>query len=123
MKVKKPFLFLLSAMFVSILLHFLIVQMGMGIQREYFLPIYLFVFVVFVITIYLIQLLDKYFHAHLGYMFLIIVALKLVSAKLFINTFTDFKQNEFKFSFLVLYLISLVLITWYAAQKLLKSER
>lgn len=75
------------------------------------------------VTLVLVQLLEKSFKQQLGFMFLVIVALKLLSAKLFMNKFPEYKEDEFKFSFLVLYMMSLILITLYTAQKLLKSEK
>lgn len=123
MKIDRNFLLSILIMLGVIAIHFVIVQIFMGIDKPYFMPIYIFTGLVFMVTLVLVQLLEKSFKQQLGFMFLVIVALKLLSAKLFMNKFPEYKEDEFKFSFLVLYMMSLILITLYTAQKLLKSEK
>lgn len=107
---------------VCILSHYLLMEWVFKIHKPYFISIYVFTFLVLMITMTVIELLEKKYREFLGYIFLIIVVLKLFSAKLFMNSFVNWRENEFKFSFLVLYLISLILITWFVAKKLLKEK-
>jgi hypothetical protein len=81
-----------------------------------------FTILVLITTLLIIEFLERKYREYLGYFFLIIVTLKLVAAKIFMNSFENWRENEFKFSFLILYLISLILITRFAIKKLMTEK-
>lgn len=116
--------FMISLVWLSsaIFIHFILFEFILKIQKLYFSSIYIFIFCVLILSSLLIQILEKSFKEQLGYFFLVVVALKLVAAKVFIDSFPENNEPEFKFSLLVLYLISLILITWFTAKKLLNQE-
>lgn len=109
-------------MLAAIVIHFGLTQWVLEIQKSYFVSIYIFVLLLLVISSLMIVFLEKSFKEQLGYFFLVVVAFKLLAAKLFIDSFLENKEVEFKLSLIILYLISLGLITWFTAQKLLKQE-
>ncbi|MDX9705680.1 MAG: hypothetical protein RBT46_08255 [Weeksellaceae bacterium] len=119
----KNFGIIIGLLLLSIFLHFILMNWILGIQKPYFSSIYFFVFSVLIISSLAIQALEKNFKEHLGYFFLVIVAVKLLAAKIFIDSFSENSEFLFRISLIVLYLICLVLITWFVAQKLLKLER
>jgi len=123
MKFFKQSSILIGILLAFILVHFGLMKFILGVEKYYFIPIYSFVLIVLLVTILIVQFLELKFREHLGYFFLVIVALKLIAAKIFMNNFAEWKENAFKFSFLVLYLVSLILITWFVAKKLLREER
>lgn len=122
MMLSRNFLLACVVMGVVLGLHYLIFQFGLDNYKTYFESIYLFISLLFVITLSLIQIIEKIYKEQLGYFFLVIVALKLGAAKIFLNSIPEWQEPVFKFSFLGLYLISLILITWFTARILLKSE-
>lgn len=118
----KNFLIALFGIFAAIGVHYVLFEFILGVEKPYFRSIYIFVFLILIISILLIQVLEKSFKEQLGYFFLIVVAFKLFAAKLFIDSFDEYQESEFKMSLLILYLISLILITWFTAKKLLNTE-
>lgn len=118
MKSKKILNFLLIFL-VCIAIHYISTKYILQIEKTYFGSIYLFTILVLSITLLIIEFLERKYREYLGYFFLIVVTLKLVGAKIFMNSFENWRENEFKFSFLILYLISLILITRFAIKKLL----
>lgn len=121
MKSKKILNFLLIFL-VCIAIHYISTKYILQIEKTYFGSIYLFTILVLSITLLIIEFLERKYREYLGYFFLIIVTLKLVGAKIFMNSFENWRENEFKFSFLILYLISLILITRFAIKKLLTEK-
>ncbi len=105
------------------LVHFLILVLGFDIYREYFFYIYLFVFTAFLISILALQVLEKTQKEQLGYYFLAIITIKLGAALIFLKKADGHEEQAFRISLMILYLISLSLITWYASQKLLNSTK
>lgn len=122
MKFGKSFLIAIGLMLAAIAIHYGLMHWGLGIQKPYFVSIYIFVILLLIISSLAVILLEKNFKEQLGYFFLVIVALKLLAAKLFIDSFPENKEPEFKISLILLYLLSLGLVTWFTAQKLLKQE-
>jgi hypothetical protein len=122
MKLSRNFYLSLGIFWVCLVLHFVIVQGILGIAKPYFTSLYIFTSLLLLITLLVIQFLEFKWRDYLGYFFLVVVAFKLVAAKIFMNSFEQRSENEFKFSFLVLYLISLILITWFTAKKLMNEE-
>ena len=118
----KSFLISITFLVTAILIHFVLFEFVLKIQKPYFTSIYIFIFFVLILSSLLIQLLEKSFKEQLGYFFLVVVALKLLAAKIFIDSFPQKDEAEFKFSLLILYLVSLILITWFTAKKLLNQE-
>lgn len=121
MKSKKILNFLLIFL-VCIAIHYISTKYILQIEKTYFGSIYLFTILVLITTLLIIEFLERKYREYLGYFFLIIVTLKLVGAKIFMNSFENWRDNEFKFSFLILYLISLILITRFAIKKLLTEK-
>lgn len=121
MKSKKILNFLLIFL-VCIAIHYISTKYILQIEKTYFGSIYLFTILVLITTLLIIEFLERKYREYLGYFFLIIVTLKLVAAKIFMNSFENWRENEFKFSFLILYLISLILITRFAIKKLLTEK-
>jgi len=88
-----------------------------------FLPIYIFTGIVSLVTLIAIGEANEFFHKSLGFIFIGIIALKLIAAKVFMNSLEEIDEPIYKYSFVVLYLISLVLITVYTAKLLLNPEK
>lgn len=103
-------------------IHYLILKLGMSSETD-FTSIYLFTTLVCALTLFLIAEINSFFHKHLGFIFIGVIALKLLSAKLFMDYSEQLNNGEFKFSFIILYLISLVLITLFTARLLLNPEK
>lgn len=122
MKLNRSFFHSIGILLVGICLHFGFENFVLNSQHHYFQSIYLFTFLMLVITLLILEFLSVKFKEYLGYLFLFIVVLKLVAAKIFMNSIDGWQEKEFKFSFLILYLLSLILITRFAAKKLGKEE-
>ena len=103
-------------------INYLILKWGMSSETD-FTSIYLFTTLVCTLTLFLIAEINSFFHKHLGFIFIGVIALKLLSAKLFMDYSEQLNNGEFKFSFIILYLISLVLITLFTARLLLNPEK
>ncbi len=121
MKSKKILNFLLIFL-VCIAIHYISTKYFFQIDESYFTSIYVFTILVLITTLLIIEFLERKYREYLGYFFLIVVTLKLVAAKIFMNSFENWRENEFKFSFLILYLISLILITRFAIKKLMTEK-
>ncbi len=105
-----------------IVVHFLILRFGLNSESNFTL-IYIFTGLVCTLTLFLIAELNTYFHKHLGFLFIGIIAVKLVAAKIFMDNSIDLDNGQLKFGFIILYLISLVLITLFTAKLLLHPEK
>lgn len=102
--------------------HFLIMHFGLKSDTE-FASVYLFTTLVCALTLLLIVEINSFFHKYLGFIFIGVIAIKLFAAKLFMDNSEQLHNGEFKFSFIILYLISLVLITLFTAKLLLNPEK
>lgn len=107
---------------VCLLVHFLVMQFVIQSSAD-FLPIYIFTGIVSLVTLIAIGEANEFFHKSLGFIFIGIIALKLIAAKVFMNSLEEIDEPIYKYSFVVLYLISLVLITVYTAKLLLNPEK
>lgn len=107
---------------VCIAVHFIIMKFGIRSEAD-FSSIYIFTALVCSLTLLLIVEVNSFFHKHLGFIFIGIIALKLFAAKMFMDNSEQLDIAEFKFSFIILYLISLVLITLFTAKLLLNPEK
>src|SRR5690606_28341116 len=103
---------------VCIGLHFLILRFGLNSETDFSL-VYIFTGLVCALTLILIAELNAFFHKYLGFLFIGIIAVKLVAAKVFMDNSLDLDNGQLKFGFIILYLISLVLITLFTAKLLL----
>lgn len=110
------------AFLIVLLIHYLLIRFVFDFD-ESFRPIYNFTFLVCIISLLLIAVSNSLFHSQLGFIFLLIVTLKLVAAGIFINRFEAIDLIEYKISFIVLYLVSIVLITIFTARLLLYPEK
>lgn len=88
-----------------------------------FKTVYDFLVVVSVVALLLIAFADSLFHKQLGFVFLFIISFKLIAAGIFIKKFPLIIMTEYKISFIVLYLISIVLITIFATRLLLHPKK
>lgn len=118
---KKAFLYI-AFFLVCIAVHFLIMRYGKQSATD-FNSIYIFTTLVCALTLLLIVEVNSFFHKHLGFIFIGVIALKLFAAKMFMDNSAQMDDSEFKFSFIILYLISLVLITLFTAKLLLNPEK
>lgn len=118
----RNFLIVLGILLMAIGIHYFLFAILLENSKSYFSSIYIFVFLILILSSLVIQFLEIGFKEHLGYFFLVVVGVKLVAAKVFIDSFEQKQEPEFKFTLLVLYLISLILITWFTAKKLLNQE-
>jgi|SRR5690606_17238734 len=118
---KKSGLYILFFL-ICLLVHFLIMEFVIQSSAD-FLSIYIFTGIVSTVTLILIGEANEFFHKQLGFIFIGIIALKLIAAKLFMNSFDEIDEPIYKYSFIILYLISLVLITVYTAKLLLNPEK
>lgn len=107
---------------ICILIHFLWMKFISHSESD-FTKIYIFTGIVCFLTLFLIAEANEYFHKYLGFIFIGIIALKLIAAKIFMNGFEPIYKAEYKYSFVVLYLLSLVLITIYTAKLLLNPKK
>lgn len=105
-----------------LLFHLLFFRFVLHIDSD-FRTIYDFVFGVGVVSLFLIALANRFYHSLLGFIFLVVITLKLIAAGIFVNTYAPLDQTEIKASFIVLYLISIVLITIFTARLLLYPEK
>lgn len=108
--------------FICILAHFLIMRFGLKSETD-FTSIYIFTATVNILTLLLITELNTFFHKYLGFIFIAIIALKLMVAKFFMDNSVNLDNPEEKYTLLILYLLSLVLITVFTAKLLLKPEK
>jgi predicted tellurium resistance membrane protein TerC len=122
MKLDRNFFLVIGIFLGCILLHFGFVESFLNETKSYYSSVYIFTTILFIVTLLIIQFLEYKWREYLGYFFLVVVALKLVAAKIFMNTIELRHENEFKYSFLILYLVSLILITWFTAKKLWNQE-
>jgi hypothetical protein len=119
--------FLKAAVYLGIflmftLIHFFVMNFIFKSQAD-FMPVYVFTGIVCGISLIIITEANEYFQKYLAFIFVGIIALKLIAAKIFMDKFDLIEENEYKFSFLTLYLISIVLITIFAARLLLRPEK
>ena len=102
--------------------HFMVLRFGLNSGTDFSL-VYIFTGLVCALTLLLIGELNNYFHKYLGFLFIGIIAVKLVAAKVFMDNSLDLSNGQIKFGFIILYLISLVLITLFTAKLLLHPEK
>lgn len=102
--------------------HSLLMRFGLQ-SKEDFRTIYIFVFSLNLIALIVVAVSNFFWHQHLGFIFMGIVLLKLVVAKIFMNHYEQIEQTEHKISFLILYLISIVFITIFTSRLLLFPEK
>lgn len=105
-----------------VLTHYLIFKFGVQSELD-FTQIYLFTTSMCLLVLLSIALFNKIIHKQLGFIFLGIVFLKLFVAKLFMMNFEEINVREYKISFIVLYLFSLVLITIFTSRLLLNLKK
>lgn len=86
-----------------------------------FMPIYKFTTFILALVLAIVVQLNMIAKSYIGFLFLFVMGLKLFVAKIFMDRQDQLGIAEFKYSFVVLYLISLVLITVFLV-KLLKQE-
>lgn len=103
--------------------HYIVFEWALDSHKDYFWKIYAFIFLLFLVAMLLIELLEKNFKEQLGYFFLVIIALKLMSVKIFMDSFSAKEETAFKISIISLYLLSLILLTWLSAKKLLTQDQ
>lgn len=87
-----------------------------------FMPIYKFTTFILAIVLAIIVQLNMVAKNYIGFLFLFVIGLKLFVAKLFMDRQALLSIPEFKYSFVVLYLISLVLITVFLVKLLKQAE-
>ena len=102
--------------------HFMVLRFGLNSGTDFSL-VYIFTGLVCALTLLLIAELNNYFHKYLGFLFIGIIAVKLVAAKVFMDNSLDLSNGQIKFGFIILYLISLVLIKLFTAKLLLHHEK
>lgn len=86
-----------------------------------FMPIYKFTTFILALVLAIVVQLNMIAKNYIGFLFLFVMGLKLFVAKIFMDRQDQLGIAEFKYSFVVLYLISLVLITVFLV-KLLKQQ-
>jgi|SRR5690554_66796 hypothetical protein len=111
-----------AAYAVVLLLHFLLIRYGFDSAADYS-NVYTFSFLLCLITLLLVAFANLIFHKQLGFVFIFVISLKLMSAAIFMKQSDFNEQPELKYSFVVLYLISIVLITVFTARLLLYPEK
>src|SRR5690606_31923739 len=87
-----------------------------------FLPIYKFTTFVLALVLAIVVQLNMVARNYIGFLFLFVIGLKLFVAKIFMDRQTQLNLSDFKYSFVVLYLISLVLITVFLVKLLKEGE-
>jgi len=107
---------------ICILAHYLLMKFAFHSEAD-FTSIYIFTVAVCAATLLLLAEINEFFHGYLAFIFIGVITLKLIAAGIFMNRFELIDEIEYKYSFMVLYLISLVLITIYAAKLLLNPEK
>lgn len=100
-------------------LHFVFMRYILEIETD-FLPIYKFTTFILALVLVIVVQLNMVAKNYIGFLFLFVMGLKLFVAKIFIDRQNLIGSPDFKYSFVVLYLISLVLITVFLV-KLLKG--
>lgn len=101
-------------------LHFVFMRFILEIETD-FMPIYKFTTFVMALVLAIVVQLNMIARNYIGFLFLFVMGLKLFVAKIFMDRQEQLNSPDFKYSFVVLYLISLVLITVFLV-KLLKQE-
>lgn len=114
--------FYLFLFLILILIHFVIMKFVIGFDGD-LLPVYGFTFSICAVALFFIAAANTVFHQQLGFFYIGIISLKLLSAVVFMKNFKAIEQPEYKFSFIILYLVSIVLITIYTARLLLFPKK
>lgn len=111
--------FLVSLFFAF--LNYLFVSYILELEGD-FMPIYFFTTVLCLVTLLMIAETDNLFHKWLGFIFIGIILLKLVAAKVFMNLYEEIDLPRYKYTFVFLYLINIALVTIYTARLLLNPK-
>lgn len=102
-------------------MHFTFMRFVLESETD-FMPIYKFTTFILAIVLAIIVQLNMVAKNYIGFLFLFVIGLKLFVAKLFMDRQAQLSIPEFKYSFVVLYLISLVLITVFLVKLLKQAE-
>lgn len=87
-----------------------------------FMPIYKFTTFILALVLAIVVQMNMMAKNYIGFLFLFVMGLKLFVAKIFMDRQEHLGNPEFKYSFVVLYLISLVLITVFLVKHLKQAE-
>jgi len=115
-------LFYLLLFLILILIHFGAMKFVFGFEGN-LLPVYGFTFSICAVALFFMAAANTVFHKQLGFFYIGVISLKLLSAIVFMKNFKPIGEPEFKFSFIILYLISIVLITIFTARLLLYPKK
>lgn len=102
-------------------LHFAFMRFVLESETD-FLPIYKFTTFILALVLAIVVQLNMVAKSYIGFLFLFVMGLKLFVAKIFMDRQGQLGNPEFKYSFVVLYLISLVLITVFLVKLLKQAE-
>ena len=120
MKIKKTTIYIIL-FFIMFFLHFGIWQyLELGFETT-FIRYYLFLTVLFTIVITILSIIKKIYPNYIGFGFMGLVMFKLIIMFLVMKKLNLNEVPNFKFHFIIPYLISLVLETLYAV-KLIQTE-
>ena len=119
---KNNYLFI-ALYFVMFVAHFFIFRTFIGCCEVTFIKYYLFLTLLFVMTITLMSIFKKLYPDYLGFIFMGLVLFKLAMMFLIMNKLHLSEVPSYKFNFILPYLGSLTLITLYSMNLIQKDEK
>ena len=110
---KNNFIYL-SLYFAMFALHFVLFQKWVGCCETVFIQYYLFLSILFIMVITVMSIFKNLYPEYLGFIFMGLVMLKLSMMFLIMNKLKLSQIPNYKFHFIIPYLISLTLVTLYS---------
>lgn len=103
--------------------HFLLFRYLENCCEVTFIKYYLFLTILFMMVITVISICKKIYPDYLGFIFMGIVMVKLAMMFLIMNKLNLSEVPNYKLHFIIPYLISLLLVTLYSVNIILKDEK
>lgn len=114
---------LIIAFFVLVGVHFPIYRASVGCCENVFFRYYLFLTLVFMFVVTMMSLFKKLYPQYLGFVFMGLVMVKLSLMFILMDRLGIKDIPNYKFHFIIPYLVSLALVTLYSVNLLQKDEK
>ena len=119
---KNNFLYI-ALYFVMFILHFILFQQWVGCCETIFIKYYLFLSILFIMVITIMSIFKNLYPEYLGFVFMGLVMLKLAMMFIIMNKLNLSQVPNYKYHFILPYLVSLVLVTMYSVNLIQKNEK
>lgn len=119
---KNNFIYLLL-FFTMVIIHFFIFQQMTGCCETVFIKYYLFLSILFIMVITIMSIAKNMFPEYLGFIFMGLVMVKLAMMFLVMNKLQLSEVPDYKYHFILPYLVSLTLVTLYSVGLIQKNEK